>query len=247
MTLSKQSASSTGRQVATHPSNISMRSELLRKGIHLTSMLIPAIYIFVSKLLALEILIPLTAFAVTVELLRTRVPSVERFIVTSFGDLLRTHERLESRDGPWKLSGATWVFLSATICVAAFPKVVAVTAFAVLILSDTVAALIGRRFGRRRFLAKSVAGSSAFFIAALLIVFCVAGIYRDVLAGSYWVFILAGVVSSAVATVAEAASYGINIDDNLSIPLSFSLVMWPILLLANQPAIDAVLKVGALH
>lgn len=245
MTLLKEHPPTPEHQVATHPSEISMRDEVLRKGIHLTSILIPLIYLGVEKLTAIQILVPLTILAVVIELMRTRSAAVENFIQSMFGSLLRRHERLESRGGPWRLSGATWVMLSATICVAAFPKVVAITAFSVLIVSDTVAALIGRRYGRRRFLAKSVEGSSAFFLSAVLIVLGVAGIYSESLADSVWTFVGLGIVASFVATVAEAMSYGINIDDNLTIPLSFGLVLWPLLLLLSTPAIEQTLRIGA--
>jgi len=50
------------------------------------------------------------------------------------------------------------------------PKVVFITAFSILIISDSSAALIGRRFGRRKFLRKSLQGAGAFFVTALIVV-----------------------------------------------------------------------------
>ena len=47
---------------------------------------------------------------------------------------------------------------------------IVLTAFAILIVSDTAAALIGRKFGKHPFHGKSVEGTTAFFISALIVV-----------------------------------------------------------------------------
>ncbi len=121
------------------------------------------------------------------------------------------------------------MLLSACLCVLLFPKVIVITAFAILIISDTAAALIGRRFGRHRFFTKSLEGSSAFFVSALLVVAVAPKIaYAPV---EY----LVGAVTAAVATVVEAA--GIKVDDNLSIPLVSGAVMWGLYALA-APALN---------
>jgi dolichol kinase len=59
--------------------------------------------------------------------------------------------------------------------------------------------------------------------------------------GAPWQFIVAGSVAAVVSAVAEAMSYGVNIDDNLTIPLSFGLVAWGLLALMGGPATDALL------
>lgn len=220
-------------QAASHPAQISMRSELQRKMIHLSSISIPIIYIWVTRETMLIILIPVLVIAVITEVLRWRVPAVENFIGKLFGQMLRPHEK----EGKKKISGATYVILSAAICVLIFPKVVTITGFAVLIVSDTASALFGRRFGRHRFLEKSVEGSSAFVVTAIMVVLVVAAVYD-----TPWEFIATGVVASFAAAVAEAMSYGVNIDDNFTIPLSFGAVMWGLLLLFNNPEVERLLS-----
>lgn len=203
--------------------------------IHLSSISMPIAYIWISRPAMLSFLVPLLVVALIVEFLRWRIPAVESFIGKLFGQMLREHEK----EGVKKISGATYVILSATLCVFLFPKVVTIAAFAVLIVSDTASALFGRRFGRHRFLEKSVEGSSAFVVTAILVVLAVSAVYE-----APWTFIVAGVVASVAAAVAEAMSYGVNIDDNLTIPLAFGVVMWGILALVGGPEIAAILGAG---
>lgn len=226
-------------QEASHPAQISMKSEFMRKLIHLCSIVIPIIYIWTTRETALWLLVPVTLLALAIELLRPRMPSVELIIRKLFGSILRTHEKQES--GKIKLSGATWVLLSATLCVLIFPKVITIAAFSTLIVSDTMAALIGRRFGRHKFLEKSFEGSTAFFVFAVGVVFTVAAIYSGLLGDSYWTFIGVGVVAALASTVAEAMSYGVNVDDNLTIPFSFGGVMWGLLALLGGAGIERAL------
>ena len=50
-----------GRALVDADAHVSFRHELLRKGIHLSSLSIPVIYYFISRDLALALLIPVTA------------------------------------------------------------------------------------------------------------------------------------------------------------------------------------------
>jgi dolichol kinase len=117
-----------------------------------------------------------------------------------------------------RLSGATNVLLAAVFCVAVFPKVIAVNAFAILIISDITSALIGRRFGRHRFLAKSLEGTLGFFFSAVLVI-----LLAPKIDGSVEEYLL-GIVAAGIGAVVEASS--IPIDDNISIPLSIGGAMW---------------------
>jgi dolichol kinase len=99
-----------------------------------------------------------------------------------------------------------------------FPKIIFVNAFAILILSDITAALVGRRFGRRRFFYKSLEGAFGFFIAALVVVSLAPKVEGQAL--EY----LIGIFAAAVGAVAESLSF--KIDDNITVPLSIGFVMW---------------------
>lgn len=198
--------------------DIPLQSELVRKAIHLLSLSIPVGYIFVPQRTALTILLPLMVLFVLVDLLMHRVGSVRRLYLKLFGFLLRPHE-LETRRV--LLNGASYVFISACLCIWVFPKIVAVTAFAILILADIASALVGKVWGKHRFLDKTAEGSAAFLLMACLTVLAL-GLWL----GAPWSYFLAGFVGAAAGTLAEAASIRLRMDDNLSIPLSIGAVMW---------------------
>jgi dolichol kinase len=210
------------------PPNVeeSYGTEIIRKGIHLLSLLIPVVYYFIPKSTALTILIPLTlAFGLS-DIGRLFVPAVGRIYNTYLGFLLRSHEQ---NDRGRRLNGATYVLLAATLLVLFFPKVIAITAIAVLIISDTSAALIGRRFGKHRFMNKSLEGASAFFFSGLLVVAFAPKV--EYAPAEY----LIGAAAALFGAVVEASAIGL--DDNLSIPLTVGGIMW-ILYLLFLPALN---------
>ena len=196
-------------------SQTSYGAELVRKGIHLFSLSIPVIYSFLSKDTALSILIPLTVFFVANDLARLYIRPVGRFYERVFGAILRSHER---NDRGRRLTGASYVLISAALCVWLFPKVIFLTAFAILIVSDSAAALVGRRFGRRPFLAKSLEGTTAFFVSALIVV----GLAPKVIYSPTEYFI--GALAALLGAVVEAAPQAV--DDNLAIPLAIGTFLW---------------------
>ena len=190
-------------------------AEMVRKSIHLVSLSIPVVYYFISRDLALWILVPITLAFLVVDLARYWSPAVARWFYQWFGWLLRRHEQ-DTRTR--RLSGATNVLLSAVFCVAVFPKIVTVNAFAILIISDTTSALIGRRYGRHRFLAKSLEGTLSFFVSAVVVILVAPKI--EGLTSEY----LIGILAAAVGAVVEASR--IPIDDNISIPVSIGAAIW---------------------
>jgi dolichol kinase len=198
-----------------HTATIDYRYELVRKGIHLFSLSIPTVYFFTSKQLTLCLLLPITAAFIIVDTARYYIPSVSQWFYRWFGWLLRKHETDTNRK---RLNGASNVLISASLCIFLLPKIIAINAFAIFIVSDTIAALIGRRFGRHRFLAKSLEGSSAFFISAVLVVFIAPKIEQ--LPMEYVI----GIIAAAIGAVIEALP--IKIDDNLSISLGVGFSLW---------------------
>jgi dolichol kinase len=201
--------------------NIDYKAELARKGIHFTSLSIPIIYYYIERDLALAILVPITLGFLAVDLLRYYHKPTADLFYKVFGFMLRKHEQDKSSK---RLNGATNVLIAASLCVIVFPKLIVLTAFPILIISDSVAALFGRRFGKRKFMQKSVEGSTAFFLFALIVVAFTPKIGEGI--NEY----LIGAVAAFVGTVVEASSW--KIDDNLSIPLSVGVVMWGLYFLA---------------
>ena len=200
------------------PAQITYASEIARKGIHLASLLIPIIYLQVDHWTGVRILCGMTATSLMIDVLMHVHPRTRRVMLSLVGPLLREHERREDR---FHLTGASWVLIAATITFLVFPTAIAVTAFSVLIVSDTFAALIGRRYGRRGFMDKSLAGSIAFALSAIAVVAAWQAVFALPMT-----FFIAGVVASVAAAVAEAASSRLRLDDNIAIPCSYGIVHW---------------------
>jgi len=205
----------------TDSATIQYRDEVVRKLIHLCSLSIPIIYYFITRSEALIILGIFTFFALVVDLLRFINPGFGKVFHSVFGFLLRKHELDENKRN---LNGATYVLISALICVLFFPKVIFITAFSVLIISDSSAALIGRKFGKHSFLSKSLEGTLAFFISGIIVVF-----FTPKVEGVFLEYLI-GVIAVAISAIVENISFG-WMDDNLSIPVSIGLVMWGLYIL----------------
>ena len=220
---------------------ISMSGELYRKLIHLSSLGVPLIYWFVDQQTMLMLLVPATIFSIGIEITRRSSARFDAWFRSIFGAILRPHERSGSSDtgrrSAPEINGATFVLLSATLAVALFPKSVALTSFTVLIISDTAAALIGRRFGRHpiaggRFGGKSLEGSTAFFITALGVLLFFGFFWVEPRQGAAMLspFLIAGAASALLATFVELVSQGgSTIDDNITIPIAFGGLQWLLL------------------
>lgn len=202
--------------VATDRATIDYQSEVLRKAIHLCSLSIPVIYYFITRELALTILIPLTILSLILDLGRYYFKPFSDFFYKFFGFLLRRHEKDEKRKS---LNGATYVLISAVIVISFFPKVFAVTGFAVLIIGDIAAALIGRKFGQTQFLLKSLEGTIAFFVFSSIVI-----LFTPKIEGNITEFII-GFIAVGVGAIAENISTGWA-DDNLTIPVFIGITMW---------------------
>lgn len=189
------------------PAITSLRVELSRKVLHLSTSIIPLVYALgVSREMMLILLAVCVGIAIAVEVLRHSSAVI--------GGRFRATVGFMVRDKEWgRVCGATYVLIAAWLSVWLFPKPVAIASILILSISDSAASLIGIRFGKTRFLGKSVAGSSAFFLTAF-------GILYWWMPGEE----LMSLVAAAVGTVAEAVPslrWGMfELSDNISIPLS---------------------------
>jgi len=195
---------------------IDYKSELLRKSIHFCSLSIPIIYYFLTKEAALTILIPITIISVIIDFGRFFIGPLNSAVQRIFGFLMREHE-IDSKKK--NLNGASYVFIAATITIWIFPKIIFITAFVMLIICDIAAALIGRRYGKHKFLAKSLEGTLAFFIFACFVV-----LFTPKIEGNFIEYII-GIIGGGIGAIIENISYGWA-DDNLTIPISIGFTMW---------------------
>jgi len=185
--------------------------ELGRKAIHLGSSAIPITYMFISRRTAVWILGALVLVAIVIETLRHFIPAVKAWFERRMGNIFRD---FESRT----LTGASYVVFGAFLAVLLFDKRIAITVLFFVSISDALASLIGIKFGGKlRFFGKSLAGSGAFLISAVII--AMLALPDDP---------PAALLGALVATIVEALPLriaGNKLDDNLTVSLSSGLVM----------------------
>ena len=181
--------------------------EIKRKLIHLTTLVIPIGYGLTSKETALTVLIPLTFCLLVVDMLRCHHSGFSSLFRKCFlGGVLR--EREENA-----LMGSTYVLLSSTLLLLLFPKTIAIVSLLILTLSDTCAALVGKGIGKISIFGKTLEGSLAFLVSALLIVWIYPNVNR-----------FAGTLAAVGAAVIELLP--IRVDDNFTIPFTAAAIMF---------------------
>lgn len=196
---------------------ISYGSELVRKSIHLMSLAIPAIFLNTPHSTGIALLLGGTIVSLGIDIARYfHKPSRDVFM-KYMGSLLRKHETDKTK---FILTGATWVLIAATLTLGIFPPAVGVPAFTVLIVSDTFAALVGRRYGVRPFLDKSLVGTSTFIVTSWMVVAVIGSLFA-----LPWTFWAAGCIGGTCAGIAEAAAVRTKLDDNIAIPFSMAIIM----------------------
>jgi dolichol kinase len=189
---------------------IPFSQELWRKGTHMAALVIPGGYYLLglSRSEMIAVMAPIALAMLLIDISRLRQWSFWcKFADRIGGKMVRDHEK--SGD----FTGATYILLSVCATVALYSKPVAIAAITFIIVGDTFAALIGRKFGRHRFLGrKSVEGSLACLVGTSLVALLTPGIYLPV-----------ALFGALVAAVTEAVS--LTIDDNVSVPLVSGLAM----------------------
>lgn len=181
----------------------SLGREAGRKAIHLCSVAVPALVWIVGRGPALWVILPALVVALATEWARFRVRSFRYYFLRHTRILLRHHERRG-------FAGATYMALGYTLALLLFPTPVAVVAMLYSGLGDAAAALIGRRFGRRR----AAWGKSWEGFAA--------GVITNVAAGLGLGWLSSGGVSPAGAllggvTAAALEFAPLPLDDNLKV------------------------------
>ena len=189
--------------------------ESSRKLFHLLILLFPFAFYELGRWEALTIIAPITLIVLAADYYRRKFPKLQFYFVKFFKLILREHEAKGDR-----FCGATWALLAATSIFLVCTEEIAITAFVILAISDTCAAMIGRTFPSKPFFEKSTYGSLAFYISGLIVLFACGGMFHSRL----W-FYLFGFFALFCATVIEARPSFFNVDDNFSVPISFAAIM----------------------
>ena len=93
--------------------------ESARKLFHMIGLVVPVVYVFTSRRFAIQILVPLTATSVFIDLVRHRHGKTYDIVTKIFGSILRRHE--QDREAK-NLNGVTWFLIGVTVATIVFPK-----------------------------------------------------------------------------------------------------------------------------
>lgn len=190
-----------------------LKRELLRKRIHLATVIVPVAVWFLPRPAAITLLAGAVVLALLVELARRKVRWVRHQFLVRTRVMLRGHERTG-------LSGATHMAIAYLVALLLFPRAIAVLAMLYNCLGDTAAAVVGRRWGAHR----TRWGKSWEGAAAALGVNLAVGIALPEI-------LLAAALIGAVASAA-LEFLPLPFDDNLRIAVGGGLAAWASTLLA---------------
>ena len=193
-------------------SQIPYSQEVKRKLVHLSSLWMAAALLLLPRTFCVILFGVMTVLTVLVEYAYYRkVPVITPCYGFFFGRMLRDYG-----EGKFHLSGGAPVLAAACVSALLFKPPYSALAMATMLLADTAAALIGRRFGRHRFAnGKSLEGCLAFFVTGTLVM--TSGFF----AFAYPPLVLAGgLLGIVAATLLELFNCELHLDDNFTIPLA---------------------------
>ena len=186
--------------------------EVSRKLLHLAALTLPALMVLLGRQ-SLWILVPLATVAVASDIIRAYSAGFATFIRKTFGSLMRPSE-FSGAPRQIIINGATWICCSAALMSALFPVDVAAAAVTLHMISDAVAAVIGRSLGRRRWpgTQRTLSGSAAYLVTGLVTM-------------ALWpaISLIPGALTAVAATAAEIPQGPLN--DNLRVPLVAALTL----------------------
>ncbi len=215
------------------PPPTSWLGELGRKGIHLCSALFPLALAFawVPRFALLALLGAGLVIAAVIEIGRRRSEAMQRWFLSWFGWMLRSHETTH-------LTGASWILLAMFVAVLLLPPTVAIATLWAAVVGDAAAALVGRTVsqmispGRREASRddrrngargpKSWSGSPACVLASAI--------------GPLWL-VGASLPAAMMIGVAAAAAERpmVRLDDNVRVAFSAGATAWALAALGRFP------------
>lgn len=182
--------------------------ELRRKSIHIACSLLPlGYYFYLSREQIVIICSIICILFLIAEFLRFTHGKSKQLFSLIFSSLLRDDEKNKH------ITGATYLFLSATVTFIIFEKAIAIPAVLILTVSDSLAAIVGKMTDFGRFFNKSLSGSVAFFVSSVVII-------RLCLPELGWLVMLVAVLI----TVIEALPLKIN--DNILIGVGTAIILF---------------------
>jgi dolichol kinase len=183
-------------------------TEARRKAIHIGALILPLGILYEwlpwprGRAEWRWFLIACTLIAIAIDLLRIHEDRVRRFFREFFGQMIRDHESSS-------LLGSTYLLIASLLAVEIFPRPLAAAAIGYTVLGDSLAALVGKAWGRHRFFGKTFEGAAAGLAACLA--------WSAFLV---WAGFLSWPVAIVGATIASLVEFlPIPLDDNLGVTL----------------------------
>jgi len=178
---------------------------IVRKILHLATVLVPIYYISGSKASLVRVLFPLTGVFIIAEVVRLYVRPARQIFLRIFGPMLWEDEEKG-------FTAATRWLISASIVCGYFPKDIAIFTLFFVAISDTAAYTVGSWFGKREIVkGKTVGGTFTFLVTAIAI-----AVFSP----------LPKIISIPGAVIATLVELIPRYDDNLSIPIITGIILW---------------------
>jgi len=197
------------------PKEFSFKKEIGRKSFHLWLLLLPLIYYQFGKWTSLLIVAPIVTVLFIVDYYRKTNEFLQKYFQKFFKNLLRPQEASAE-----KLCGATWAGIAACLIFLVCKEPIVIASFMILAISDSMAAIVGKSVSSQPFFEKTRAGSIAFYVSGLIVLFICGAIFDAKL----WFYVFA-FFSLFMSTAIEARPSFFNLDDNFTIPISFAIFM----------------------
>ena len=195
-------------------SEISYKQEVFRKLIHLSSLwMVCAIILLQNYRMELGLFFAICCIlnVIVERMVVLQVPIITPLYGFFFKNMLRSN----ASSAKWVISGSPPVWAAAALATWLYPTAAGASALAIMLIADTAAALIGRKFGKHKsYNNKSIEGIVAFNVAGIL---CMVVISCFFPATHNWVYYLIGALGVFVSSMAELFEKQLHIDDNFSI------------------------------
>ena len=180
--------------------------------------MVPLFYYYNTKELTLFILAPLTFIFLIIDIFRIKNVSVKRIYNIFFKSITRVKENVS-------LTGASYVLIASTLTILLFSKDIAIISLLIMSISDSMAAIFGRKFGTIKVNKKTFEGSIAFFLSSLIII----SFFKEIVLPFAFIAIF-------LTTLIEL--FLDNINDNLTIPIAFGGIYSILILIFNNSGIS---------
>ena len=189
-------------------------AEIKRKIFHLFILSIPLLFYYCGKKI-LILFFAVSGLVLAIDYSRRKSHLMQKYFLMIFKPLLRESEF----DGS-KLCSASYLAIATCTTFTIFKPSIAIISFFILAISDASASLIGKSIKSEPFFEKSFYGSLAFAVTAIIIAIAGGAFFK-----ASWLYYIFAIFSALAIAVIEARPSLFNLDDNLSIPVGFAMLI----------------------